>query len=911
VTVGDHAGSAVELLGRDPELRALHALVDDPDRGGVAVVHGAPGIGKTAVLAAVAAHARSRGCRVLATAGVASEALLPYAALERLLRGLLDGADALPAPQRAALLGGLGLADAAVPDVFLIGLATLNLLAGAADGGRLVALVDDAQWLDEASAEVLAFAGRRLAAEPVVLVVARRDPPPAGDALAPVLDIALEPLDGAAAGALVARTASDLPAAARRRLLEVGAGNPLALIELPLAPPARYDGEGPEVPLTARLERAFAAQADALPATTRALLRVAAVDDGDAAPEILAAARRLDAGVGDPDLDLAVEARLLERDGGRLRFRHPLVRFALHQAAAPGERRAAHAAIAAVATGDPHRRAWHRAAAATGPDDAVADALAAAAADARRRGAVAAAMRALARSAALTTAREQAVDRLVAAADLAAELGDTAAAADLAARAEALGPGPAARVRIRLLREPSADGADDPVLVRALLEDAAWAQGEGDLDTALRLLLAAATRCWWSLPAGSTVREAVAEQALRAPLPADEPRLLAVLAAASADRHAGHVVEWLERACAVPGEDAAGAHLLGQAAHMVGASELAVRQLARVEASWRAQGRLALLAQALVMRAWSTVQLGAWPVAESAAAEGERLARETGQPLWAAGGLAALAAAAGARGETARATTLAAAVEAELVVTAPGNLLTVLQVARGVTALGARRFSEAYDELARLFDPADPAHHYAERHGGLSYLAEAALHSGRVAEARAVLARTAPHVGAAPASLARVGIGVARPLLDPSDDAFAAALGDVAIRHPFHRGRLLLAQGAWLRRSRRPAESRAPLRTARDLFDALGVVPWAERAREELRASGETSRRRVPDAREELTPQERQVTRLAASGLSNPEIGERLFLSPRTVASHLYRAFPKLGIASRRELGEALADDVD
>ena len=436
--------------------------------------------------------------------------------------------------------------------------------------------------------------------------------------------------------------------------------------------------------------------------------------------------------------------------------------------------------------------------------------------------------------------------------------------------------------------------------MRGLLAEAA---ASDDADLALKLLMAAATRCWWALPADAPVRDEVVAATLRAGVADDDPRALAVLAAASAVKHAALVIERLERACAAPAADALGAHLLGQAAHMVGQSELAVRQLARVEAQWRAQGRLALLAQALVMRAWSSIQLGNWPTVEPAAAEGERLAAETAQPLWAAGARAALAAVAGARGEYERGMALAAEVEAGLAVARPTNVLAVLQVARGVTALGAGRYSEAYDQLARMFDAHDPAHHYAERHGGLSYLAEAALQCGRTEEARAV-ARRFPADG--PATLLQIGAGVARTLLAPSEPAFAAALSGPAGRPAFHRARLLLAHGGWLRRGRRAADSRAPLRAARDTFDALGTVPWAERARQELRASGERSGRRAPEARDELTPQELQIARLAASGLSNPEIGERLFLSARTVASHLYRAFPKLGVASRAELAAAL-----
>jgi DNA-binding NarL/FixJ family response regulator len=910
----DSSAVRTSLVGRDAELRSLLALIEHPDRGGVAIVHGPAGIGKSSLLAAAREHALGRRFTAPATAGVQSEASLPYAALERLLRGLLDRVDALPSPQRAALLSGLGMADGRVTDRFLIGLATLNLLADAASETRLVAFVDDAQWLDPATADVLAFVARRVQAEPIALVVARSDGGGSEAlsvaALEDAVDVALAPLDEVHARALLARTDGALSGPARRRLLQLAGGNPLALVELPRVSDASGDGRDAIPPLTERLERSFSIQLLDLPATTRTLVLVAAADDGDAAVEILAAARRIAPDAGEADVDAAVGARVLDRDGTRLRFRHPLIRSACHQAASERERRDAHAAIAGVLADEPHRRAWHLAAASEGPDEDVAAALTAAAGDARQRGAVATAARALRRASELSVTRERAIQRLLDAGELSVELGDVDAVAVAVARVETLRPGELARARIRWLREIFAeDASQDLGPARSLLADARRARMAGDADLALKLLLAAGTRCWWALPADAPVRDEIVGEALGIGVPGDDPRVLAVIAATSAVRHAATVIGPLERACARAREDAHGTHLLGQAAHMVGESALAVRQLARVEAQWRAQGRLALLAQGLVMRAWSSIQLGNWPAVEPAAAEGDRLARETRQPLWAAGARAALAAVAGVRGELDRAMAMAADVEAQLTGARPTNLFAVLQVARGVTALAGGRHAEAFDHLARMFDPADPAHHYAERHGGLSYLAEAAVHCGRVPEARAVIDAVRPLLATSPATLLEIGVTVAMPLVAAPEDAeraFAAALaGNVGLM-PFHRARLLLAQGSWLRRQRRAAESRAPLRTARDAFDALGAVPWAERARQELRASGERSSRRAPEGRDRLTPQELQIAQLAADGLSNPEIGERLFLSARTVASHLYRAFPKLGVASRAELAGAL-----
>jgi DNA-binding CsgD family transcriptional regulator len=908
------------LLGRDRELNVLRTLLDDAGRGGVGIVHGPAGIGKSALLRAALAYARSHGFEVLSTFGVQSEASFPFAALERLLHGLLDRVTALPKPQRDALLSGFGLAGSTVPDRFLVGLATLNLLSEAASRKRLVVLVDDAQWLDPASADVVGFVARRIAAEPIAMLVAGRDGG-AEDALGTalyefVVDVPLGPLDDAAAGEMLDRTGAQMSPVTRRRLLAIAAGNPLALAELPLSESALEEaGEGEIVTLTGRLERSFGARIAELDPATRALLLVAAANDSDFSAEILAATRLLVATAGERELEAATEARLLERDGGHLRFRHPLIRSAIYQKASVRSRGAAHAAIAHVIAGEPGRRAWHHAAASVGPDDVVAAELDAAAMDARRRGTFALAARALERGAALSADPEAAVRRLLEAAELSVQLGDLDAVARQVAAAEALDPAAGAHARVHWIRENFAnDASEDDLPARRLLRDAVDARGAGDTDLALKLLLAAGTRCWWALPAEASIREKLVAETLLMPVPEHDARVLAVIAAASAVRHAGLVIERLESACADPRLGAEDAHLLGQAAHMVGQSELAVRQLARVEAQWRTQGRLAALAQALTMRAWSSIQLGNWPAVEPAAVEGERLAVETGQLLWAAGARAGRAAAAAARGDTELAAALGGDVEAQLVTTRPSNLLAVLQVTRGVAALGAGRYAEAYDQLARSFDPTDPAHHYAERHGALSYLAEAALPCGRVEEARAVLARFEPLTRRKSSTLLEVGVSVARALLSEPGEAgalFEAALSSRAGTLPFHRARVLLAQGKWLRRTRRSADSRAPLRVARDLFDALGAVPWAERARQELRASGETSRRRVPEARDQLTPQELQIAEMAASGLSNPEIGERLFLSSRTVASHLYRAFPKLGISSRWELAATLGAPAD
>jgi ATP/maltotriose-dependent transcriptional regulator MalT len=337
----------------------------------------------------------------------------------------------------------------------------------------------------------------------------------------------------------------------------------------------------------------------------------------------------------------------------------------------------------------------------------------------------------------------------------------------------------------------------------------------------------------------------------------------------------------------------------------VGAFDVGAWFFATAVSTLRTEGRLGLLARALVLQSRSAIHLGHLDLALTAAEEGGRLALELRDPLFAAGARSALAIIAGLRGDQARAEAHAEAAEQGGLPAKAKPVLASALYARGLSALADGRHSDAYDHLYRLFDPQDPASHPGEASWAIGDLAEAAVHAGTAAEAREVLGRVEPLVGDVRGTRGAVAVSCARALLTDDRDAehaFAAALDTDLQAWPFDRARLLLAYGAWLRRQRRVAESRPPLRTARETFDAIGTVPWAERARQELRASGETSRSRTPEARERLTPQELQIAQMAAEGLTNRQIGEKLYLSHRTVGSHLYRMYPKLGITARGQL---------
>jgi len=374
-------------------------------------------------------------------------------------------------------------------------------------------------------------------------------------------------------------------------------------------------------------------------------------------------------------------------------------------------------------------------------------------------------------------------------------------------------------------------------------------------------------------------------------------------------RRAADVLKRLSRLASEGDGDPTAARMLGLAAYAVGHCEFAIDALTVAIAGLRLQGRLALLAQAVVARAVSSLQVGRWDLAIPDAEEGYRLSMETAQPLFAEYARAGQALLEGVRGEVDEAEAIAAEAERAMVPLGGKAVLWDVQLARGVTALGAGRYADAYDHLVRTFDPNDPAEHYRKKFWAVGDLAEAALHGERRDEARARLAQAEAVAGVMPSPRLRIALEYARPLLAEDDEAealFDTALGADLTRWPFARARLQLAYGTWLRRHRRVTESRAPLSAAKATFAALGVLPWTERARHELRAAGVASYERKRAALHELTPQELQIARMAASGLSNREIGRQLYLSHRTVGAHLYRAFPKLGITSRAQLREAL-----
>jgi DNA-binding CsgD family transcriptional regulator len=758
---------------------------------------------------------------------------------------------------------------------------------------------------------VLAFISRRLGSDPIALVAAMRDGFDRSLGDGDTLRHRLSRLDDSDAGRLLDFHAPNLSAELRRRILSEASGNPLALVELPRGENASDSGDAPWLPLTERLERAFSSRLSELSHATQTLLFVAAENDRPSLHEILCAGEMV---LGQPvDVDAlapAIAAKLIQIDGPELRFRHPLVRSAMHQTADAATRQRIHAALASIIVDQLDRRLWHRAAATIGPDEQLAAEHDLMAARAQRKGAVAMAIEVLEIAARLSGTAKTRSDRLLRAAELAADLGQPELLERLLRLADVEETDPLTRARIGWCREISRPPmVNDPAKIPALIGLAAEAHAAGAKDLASALLWRAAQRCWWS-NADSSVRSAILAAAGRLQLPETDPRLVGINAYAEPLQRGRDVYAKLQRLSGNKGGDPAVALLLGSAANVIGAFDLGVSFLSTSSAALREQGRLSDLARVLFAQAWAEMEVGDWMGAMAEAEESVRFAEETGRTLWVAAATIIKAKLAAMQGHFDQAEAYAAQAERLALSIGANFLLALLQTVRGVSAIGAGRHGEAYEHLRRLFSPADPAFNFGIRFFALGEFVEAAMYAGHAEAARGVIDEMERVSAALPVPWVETMLFHGKALLADPEEAeglFLKGLGPAAKKWPFLRGRLLLAYGGWLRRQRRSANARAPLREARDIFDALGASPWSDRAREELRASGEASRRRMKPVRETLTPQELHIAQLASEGLSNKEIGARLYLSHRTVGYHLQRIFTKAGITSRSGLGRILA----
>ena len=891
------------LTGRGPERALITGLLDDAAaRGATLVICGTPGIGKSALLEWAAATAGD-GFQVLRAAGTAAEFGFPFAALHQIVRPILSHSIRLPRHRREALDVAFGKESDSPPDLFSVAMAALDLIAEAAARKPVLLLADDVHRMDPSSQQALAFVARRISSDRIVLLATHRDGeegPLADPALA---RIDLAPLDRASAAEIVDRAANVLDARTRTLILEVASGNPLALLELPRTVTAADDATDTDrLPLTRRLDRSFAARIGDLDATTRTALNLAALNDSDDIAEIIAATELL-VGTATPAVfDPATSAGLISVEGTAVRFEHPLIRSSIYQRLSPTTQQAGHNALARVLHGSPERALWHWAAAALHPDSALAAGLEQSADRSLQRGATSNAVYALERSAQLSVEPHDRRRRIFRAAALGYAAGSTAQADRLRSGYRALIGDDADRLRYEWLYELSGTdrGAEQRVSVLVGLADQAHAVNDDNL--AIQFLRAAAERCWNfcpDRPVGKSVIAATDRLAV-----ADAPARAALLAYGSPLESADDVLEII---ASVKASDrgATTTYQLGHAAACVGAFDVSETLLTQAVDTLRSEGRLHTLGTALVLLSWSALRLGRWSTAVSAAEEGGRLCAETDQPFWHACALAAHAAVAAQRGDFATANDLIQFAEQVASAHHFAAADAVILFARATMASGQGQYERAFAHLARLHDPSDSAHHPVHGLWSLASLAGAAAMCGETDAARRILTALRPDVRVTRSPAGQVNLTYARAVL-ASENEIETRLRE-AIRSdmatwPIERNRLLLTYGTWLRRRRRARESRDYLREARDGFERLGARPWAERAREELRAAGERSNLPVADAWDALSPQEIQIASMVIQGLTNREVGERLFISHRTVGSHLYRMFPKLGISSRSEL---------
>ena len=909
------------LFGRDAELAEITSAVDGvAQRGGTVRIAGDPGVGKSALLRTGIELATARGYTALSVRAAEGEAHLAFAALYQLLRPLLGRIDELPAGHRAALKSAFGLAEpgAGHDNRFFIALAALELIADAAARTPVFVGVDDLSWLDEASREAIEFISRRITDEKVVMVTTCRLNHPPESTFGSLL-LWLDALDPDASRALLRQAAPGLPAADQARVLQAAAGNPLALLEL-----AKVVGRSGEssvfapIPLTQRLERSFAARLDDLEQPARMALLVAALQDSDRLAETYAALLRLPGGEGADvdhggDLDKVARLGLLVVEGDTFRFRHPLVRSAIVQSATPAERRAVHQALAVAVSADPDRAVWHRALAATAPQESLAAELDAGAARAAARGAPGREEEWLKRAAELSQDDGRRGHRLLRAAELAFELGQHETVAELVARARALTLDPADDARLAGLEGAFDDGVPgDEGAISRLVTAASQAHQGGDEELAASLLLGACNSAYWGA-ASEHLRSRIRAGIEELSLDSADPRVMVLHAEIDPFTWGARLVDQLAQWTAREIGDARLLGALARTGFVTGEFERGLGFARRASDSLRGQGRVAPLTWSLVLEAFTSLYLGQWDITLVACEEAYRFGFESRQPVWMAVARLGQGNLAGLRGDVGRAMDLVAEVEKQAVRDGNRSLLNGVQLTRGLAALGDGRPGDAVDEFVRMVDPDDIAYQYPQCAWVIDYLAEAASLSGRAEEARGPLRRIEELADGTPASGVTRALAYARAVL--ADDDQAEALFAEAVRPadgvpPWYRARVGLAYGSWLRRQRRVAESRRPLAAAQAVFDALGAGAWSARAVQELAATGRRSRRHEPDAWAKLSAQELQVAQLAAQGLTNREIGERLYLSHRTVSSHLYRAFPKLGVRSRSQLHLALDTDV-
>jgi DNA-binding CsgD family transcriptional regulator len=906
---------APELVGRDQELTVMGAFVDElPVRGGALLLTGEPGVGKSALLDAAADMAATVGARVLRAAGAEFEDV-SFSGLNQILLPLRGHLSELDGLQRNALNVALGFSDGLACDRLVVSNAVLTLLCHAAADRPLLLIVDNLQWLDRASALVLGFVARRLSGGQVGLLAAA---PHLIDLGVPNYDV--PPLDDDTSTELVATRFPDLVPAVRQRIVAEARGNALALLELPAAlstPQRSALAAMPAVlPLSRRLRAMFCAQVVALPEAARYLLLLAALE-GTGKLSLLRAAA---AGQCDiDDLAPAEKAILVHVDDAtsRVVFSHPLIRSAVIELSASGDVRRAHQVLAAQFGDHPEQRAWHLAGAAIEPDAEVAGLLERTARRAQDRGDASRAVTALMRAAQLSPGDRDRGRMLAEAARLCATVtGELHLVPRLLAEAR------------RAALEPGSDGS----LHAAVADACLLLNGAGDIDSVHRLLAGAVGACSATVQPGGPALTAALHALLMVCSASGRPDLWEPFDAALADLapDGRAELELLARTHADPARSATGilseldaalAALPGETGHWrtlaLGAAAARTDRLAGCrEALWqvardgREGGAVLAAISALTLLCHDGLMTGAWDETGKLAEECLRACRSYGYPGQAWMVREHLAMIAAARGDDQQVRELTGEMLRWAMPRGVNVVRTAVHRACSLAALGRGDFEEAYQEAAAISPPGSLASHVPHALMAVLDLVEAAVRTGRQKEAAAHVAAMGEariaEISPRLALLVTASAALAAPA-DQASQLFEQAVATRgAGRWPFEFARVQLAYGEHLRRSRASTEARGPLGTALATFRALGACPWADRAANELRATRLALTIAEGHRAAALTAQEHQIASLAAAGLTNKQIGQRLYLSPRTVGGHLYRVFPKLGISSRAGLRDAL-----
>ncbi len=824
------------LLGREPEVAVLNAAVAAAaDQGAALLVVGEPGIGKSALLARAQAAAAAAGYTVLRARGVESETHLPFAGISQALTSLTGHLLSLPAGQRAAVTAALGLSEGTHPDLFLIAQAVLGLIIRERAERPVVVIVDDVQWLDPQSQQILVFVAHRGVGAGITVIAATR-PEHAGlldEGVVPHLVV--EGVDETTAGAILAAHGDALNATDLGRIKSEAQGNPLALLELPRSWEDGAPAEGGPIELSARLERAFSGRIAALPARTRDALLVAAVGSSSRTAEIIRAASALGTpGTSRKHLRPGIAAGLIAEDETEIIFRHPLVRSGILQNETLKRRHAAHAALAEVLDSDRYRQIWHRAQALVGPDDDIAQALMTTVPDALRRGAVMSAVSSIERAAQLTSSPTERGQRLLLAAGKAFEAGRADAVKRLLREASQIDLADLDETRVTWLVEALNDDVRaDSALVRRLCASATRAERLGDPGLALNLLLAAALRCWWADSAADD-RSGVIRVLDGMSVSQADPRHLAAVSLAEPVLRASDVMESLGSTALETVRDGDSLRVYAIAAYGVGDLVLATDLLDRAEESFRTDGRLGMLPVVLALQLHIRLDLGDWSGAVKAGREVVTLSRETGQAVFADNNILVEARGMALRGEWQSALRSMAAAESEAARLHINDRICLGYQARGAALLSANRPAAAFACLRRQYDATDPGYHLRESMAAVALMAEAAVACGRVEEARRITLALEAVAAMTPSPLLEINLLYARAVLAPAADRephYRDALARDLTRWPWMRSRIQLAYGQWSAQAGRRDVATTNLQASLEVFERIGAVRWASSAR--------------------------------------------------------------------------------